>query len=841
MKRNNTILKLMTGSFILLLITSLTMPAVAQVLINEYSAANWNQFPDDFSHHEDWIELYNPDNPLKPTKYKIPIGVSILPHSYQLFWLSGRNSNSPTGIHTNFKLTQTGKTAENILLSDPAGTLLDQVEIELTQAHQSRGRIPDGDAIWGIFKAPTPGTSNDVSFAYQSIAKTPKMNQKPGFYTQGFWLNITTSEKDGNIRFTTDATEPDLSSPIYTDSIYISQTTVVKAKVFTSDTLEIPSFTEFNTYFINVKHTMPVVSITGNLLADLANGQKSLRPLGFFEYFGVDKERHASGGGEFNSHGQDSWANDQRSLDWITRDEFGYASELKEKFFSQSDRTDFQRIILRAAGDDNYPAANHPQNAGSAHIRDAYVHNMAKRGGLNLDVRLGEKAVVYLNGQYWGVYDLRETPDDHDFTKYYYDQDKYNLEYLETWGNTWAQYGDPSQTFGDWDNLFNFIFTNDLADPNNYAYLTSQYDVTSLVDYVLVNSFTVCTDWLNYNTGWWRGLNPEGGHLKWGYILWDNDATFGHYINYTGVPDQSPQAKPCNPETLLQQWQDPEGHIKILNKLRENPEFNQYYLGRQVDLMNTTFSCQNMLAELDTIIKVLTPEMAQHAQRWFGTYTDWLLNVAKLRKFVEDRCAFFSEGLVDCYNMTGPYQTVFMVDPPDAGQLSVNSLSNVITPWTANYMGGIDTKLSVTALQPTVYTFDQWVSKSQTFLPDATALSTAVNINAPDTIIARFKMITATHEQNGQAGSLKLNTYPSPFSSTLTINYRLPETEAVKISLYSSYGKELKQVFVSANIAAGDHSWVLNPEEIGLIPGMYFIKLDAGKYGQTQKIIYIHQ
>jgi hypothetical protein len=43
---------------------------------------------------------------------------------------------------------------------------------------------------------------------------------------------------------------------------------------------------------------------------------------------------------------------------------------------------------------------------------------------------------------------------------------------------------------------------------------------------------------------------PAGDALRWRYALWDNDATFGHYINYTGVPDDSPAADPCNAENL---------------------------------------------------------------------------------------------------------------------------------------------------------------------------------------------------------------------------------------------------------------------------------------------------
>lgn len=145
-------------------------------------------------------------------------------------------------------------------------------------------------------------------------------------------------------------------------------------------------------------------------MTNLANGNGNLVPFGSIEYFDINKVRKTTGYGEFNRHGQDSWANDQRSIDFVMYDELGYNYALQNQIFSLTHRDEFQRVILRAAGDDNYPAAHHTSNAGSAHLRDAYVHNLAKAGNLNLDVRVGTKAIVYMNGEYWGVYDLREIP-----------------------------------------------------------------------------------------------------------------------------------------------------------------------------------------------------------------------------------------------------------------------------------------------------------------------------------------------------------------------------------------------------------------------------------------------
>lgn len=358
--------------------------------------------------------------------------------------------------------------------------------------------------------------ANTKSFQYRSkyflrYSASPVFNLLPGFYSGTQQIQITTSEPNSTIRFTTDGTEPTASSTPYIGPISISATSVLKAASFSSDPNITTGFVNFSTYFINVSHSIPVVSIAANQLTTLANGNGNLVPFGSFEYFNMNKQRTTTGYGEFNRHGQDSWANDQRSIDYVMYDELGYNYALQEQFFNLTPRDEFQRIILRAAGDDNYPAAHHTSNTGSAHLRDAYVHNLAKAGNLNLDVRVGTKAIVYMNGEYWEVYDLREIPDDHDFTNYYYGQDKFNLQYIETWGGTWAEYGGQT-ALDDWSDFHTYIMGNNVNDPAVWDNITSKLDVKSLVDYVLVNSITVCSDWLNYNTGWWRGLDSSGTH-----------------------------------------------------------------------------------------------------------------------------------------------------------------------------------------------------------------------------------------------------------------------------------------------------------------------------------------
>ncbi|MFN5325274.1 MAG: CotH kinase family protein [Bacteroidota bacterium] len=817
----------------------------AQVVINEFSASNLTQFVDNYQDYEDWIELYNTssstvsltgyylsDDTTNLMKYQIPANVNINAGGFVRFWCSGRNISSGTNHHTNFKLKQTKNTNEFIVLSSPSGSLVDSVKIRKTQLGHSRGRTTNGASTWSIFTAPTPNASNNTATAYIDYADRPDYDFAPGFYTGSLTLTITTTEPGATIRYTIDGTLPTTSSALYTGPISLTATKVVKAITYSSNSSILPSFVEFGTYFFNVSHTLPIVSIAATSLSNLANGSGTLEPKGTFEMFDVSGARVANTYGEFNRHGQDSWVLSQRSLDFVSRDEMGYNHSVEHQLFASTPRSNFQKLILRAAGDDNYPADHRPANQGSAHIRDAYIQNMAIEGGLNLDVRRGAKCIVYLNGNYWGVYDIRDNPDDHDYTDYYYGQDKFNLYYIETWGNTWAEYGGTA-ALNAWNAFYSYAMGANMNDPAAYQYVMDRYDATSLVDYVLVNSFTVCSDWLNYNTGWWRGLDSTGSHLKWGYILWDNDATFGHYINYTGIANTGPNANPCQVESLSGS-SDPKGHIAFLNKLRTNPTFNRYYINRQIDLWNTVFSCDNMLSKLDSIINLLSPEMTAHSNRWSGTYTEWYNNAQDLRDFIVTRCNNMSNGLMSCYSLTGPYQLTLNTDPAGAGNIQLNSLNISNFPWTGTYFGNIQT--SITASANNGYTFNGWTPGSQVFNPGNTTPGVNFSLTSTDSVVAHFT--GSTYLPEVPEANVSLMVSPNVFSSSTQVEVYLPSKSSVKLSLYGMDGKKVMELIDNGSLSSGLHRIELDLTGSSLPAGLYFLELISGSSRETAKIVY---
>ncbi|GAB4324815.1 MAG: hypothetical protein Kow00127_17510 [Bacteroidales bacterium] len=730
-----------TFLFITLIFCQLSLSLRSQVVINEYSVSNMTGFMDNYGHHEDWFELFNTgsatvyldgywlsDDTSNVFKWQFPEGTSIPGQGFIRVWATGRGVVNGNHYHASFRLSQTKDNPEFIVLSTPSGGIVEWEQLQRTQKDHSRGRTTDGGPIWGIFTSPTPNASNNTATAFTKYADAPVMDVEAGFYDDPVTVTISTTEPDSEIHFTTNGSEPQQSDPVYSAPVDISSTTIVIARTFSSNPQILPSFLTFNTYFINESHQLGVISASAEDLDNLLNGNQSLRPFGTFEYFNPEGVRTTFGYGEFNEHGQDSWVHPQRSIDYITRDECGYNYAIREQLIPLTDRDEFQRLILRAAGDDNYPGIDT-----SAHLRDYFIQNTATKNGMHLDCRKGQKGVLYANGIYWGVYGFREKVSDHDYTKYYYDQGEYDIYYLKLWGGSWAEYG-GQEAWDDWNELHDFIKYNDMSLPENWDYVKSRLDYESFVDYILINSYVVCSDWINWNVGWWRGTNPEGEHQRWGYTLWDEDATFNHYINYTGVPGTQPTVAPCYPEGLTN---DLEEHIVMLNHLLDNPDFEQYYLSRYVDLYNSVFRPEKMIAYLDSIEAEMEPEMAQHVQRWGGSLAQWKNNVQKIRNFILARHSYLPQGFSSCWNLSGPYEVNYVVMPQEAGKLRVNSLIIDEPGWGGLYFGNILTEIEALETNPN-YEFDHWELYNHTPSPSDTSLTITVDFSNGDYIKAVF-------------------------------------------------------------------------------------------------------
>lgn len=733
----------------LLLCTALS----AQVVINEFSAANYRQFFDGFGGDEDWIELHNittldldiggyflSDKVDNPTKWEIPAGTVIPPNGHIVFWCSSRDEFDGISWHTNFKITQT-RSNEAVLLAAPSGVVIDSHPLDIpNQSGHSRGRFPDGSDEWRIFLNPTP--SSDNTNPSDEYAGKPSIQPVAGFYTGSVEVSILVSNPNDEAYYTLDGSTPSNFSTPYSGPFTVDETTVVKAIVYSDDANTPPSFIDYHTFFVDESFTVPTISVAGDEVEVLLQGATFLEPLGSLELFDENGARVADATGDYNKHGNDSWNfYEQRGIDFITRDQLGDDYAVKHAIFPEkTERDRFQRLILKAAANDNYSFED-----GGAHIRDAFVHTLSQEANLHLDERTYEPCVLFVNGEYWGLYEIREKVDDHDYTSYYYGQNRFEIDFIKTWGVTWQEYG----SWDEWYQLTDFIAANDMTDPANYAYVYERLDVESFLDYMILHSHNVSADWLNWNTAWWRGRDPDGGAQRWRYILWDEDATYGHYINYTFIPDQGPLADPCNIEAITPDI-DFEGHLGIFARLFENPDFFALYINRYADLTNTYLGCDFMVELLDQMIDRIRPEMPRQIERWGGSMQEWEENVDNLRNFMLTRCTILAEGMIDCYEddgITGPYELLINVEPAGAGRVRANTVEGLGYPWQATYYGGIEIELEAIANEG--HSFEYWEVANNIFAPDQFAEAIQMSLENNDEITAYFTGFIPCPEATG--------------------------------------------------------------------------------------------
>ena len=194
--------------------------------------------------------------------------------------------------------------------------------------------------------------------------------------------------------------------------------------------------------------------------------------------------------GDSNEHGNDSKLTG--SEDSTTSPAIRWGTTTRSKpALSLKDRDAYQRLISRLR---QRQLSFEP----GAHIRDAYVHTLSHLAELHLDERTNESCIVYLNGQYWGVYEYREKVDDLDFTEEYYDQPRHFVDFIKTWGDLG---GIRPETTG-W--IWSHLHESGHDGCANYDYVSSQLNPLSLIDYFILNSYIVSADWLDWNTAWWR-------------------------------------------------------------------------------------------------------------------------------------------------------------------------------------------------------------------------------------------------------------------------------------------------------------------------------------------------
>ena len=489
-----------------------------------------------------------------------------------------------TGIYTGFKIDADGDT---VYLFSPTGNIVDSAVIVPVRTDYSLGRQPDGTGAWVVFTEPTPGGPNDTPGYGAGENDVPVFSLAPGFYPGPVRLELSPAHEGDTICYTTDGSEPGPSSAVYASPLDLSVPMVVRARVLKAGML--PGRILTNTYIIGRRPDLPVVSVTTDPanLWDENYGIYILGPNASVEapYFGAnfwqDWERPAhvemfetDGTNAFSIdagiriYGNYSRANPQKSMAVYARKMYG-DKQVDYPIFKDKPAQKYESFIIRNAGNDWYGGGS---GSGSM-FRDLLSSRLARN--LDIDVLAGRQAVVFLNGEYWGIQNMREKINEH-YVANNHNVDPDNVNLLE--GNGWVIQGSNSG----YNELIDYLHTHDPSTDAAYQWVSSRIDIPEYMNYLSTEIYIFNGDWPGNNIKFWQA---PGEQDKWRWIMFDTDFGFGIW-----------DANKVYHNTLSfaldekgEDWPNPPWSTFLFRSLMKNETFRNEFITHFNHLLNTTF------------------------------------------------------------------------------------------------------------------------------------------------------------------------------------------------------------------------------------------------------------
>ncbi|MFN8165572.1 MAG: CotH kinase family protein [Bacteroidia bacterium] len=628
---------------------------------------------------------------------------------------------APEYFTANFKLSRNG---EVIYLYDAADVLLDRQEYTLMSNDNSRGRVPDGSSNWCTIATPTPGTSNNSSTCYLGYALAPVFSVSAGFYSSPRFVTLT-APGGGIIRYTTNGDEPTASSTPYLSPILVTSTTTIRAKTFLNNYL--PSPVVSNTYFINESVHLSVFSITTDSLNlwdyntgiyVMGPGADSIYPYkganfwqdwlkdASIEYYDKDKNKIFSINCAISIYGNYSRANPQKSFEIHVADRYGNGDIFYPLIPDKPQITKTNDFVLRNSGTDY----------NVVHFRDAFMERVMKN--TNSGYIAAEPAVVFLNGNFWGVYTIHENHDHH-WMENNYGYKETEIDYMKEYGSTVEVKAGTSDFF--W-STYNYALSQDPSQPSFYQYLDSTWDLKNVYDYFSAETYYVNRDWIGdwtNNIKYWR---PIGGKMR--YLLYDTDFGCGLEGLYT--------------DSMLHMATHPSAFSytsNLFNAFLANPQFKKEFINRYADLINTTFIPSTMLGIMHQFQDSMTYDMPQHFAKWGSNMTQWQQHINSMTGFINNRPSVARDHIQGEFGLAGQVTLTLNVSPAGAGRIQISTITPGSLPWSGVYFHG--NPVTITAIPNPGYTFNHWHSDSVITTNDFNQ-STTYDFSSSDHITAYF-------------------------------------------------------------------------------------------------------
>lgn len=413
-------------------------------------------------------------------------------------------------------------------------------------------------------------------------------------------------------------------------------------------------------------------------------------------------------------HGGSSRNRPRKSLRLYARSEYG-SSWFDYPIFPDKPVDRYKRFLLRNSGNDWSEAV----------FRDAYLQSLIK-GSSEVDIQYSRPAIVFLNGEYWGIHNLRDRFDDR-YLQTHYNLDEDRITILE--GNIELSDGNEDG-IPHYESLYALATQEDMADEARFEQASLMMDMDNYIDYQCLQIFSRNTDWPGNNIAYWRHLDgtptpsssyPTDGRWRW--MAYDLDFGFGLDFDYVyeraaeygdNDPAHNTLAYALDPNGA--DWPNPPWSTALFRNLVENQGFRDRFASRFADLLNTSFSPRRSQELLDEMEGQYRPEMNEHILRWTQpTVSRWEGELTTMRNFASMRESWQRIQLNDHFGLGGIVPIRVEVNSPAFGKVKLNSILIDTTtvgvyapayPWEGEYFEEVP--VSLVAVPTPGYAFSHW-------------------------------------------------------------------------------------------------------------------------------------
>jgi hypothetical protein len=662
------------------------------VVFNELVSSNSQSLLDEDGDSPDWIELYNPgssaldlsgywlsDDKAQLLKWTFP-SIDLPSHGFLVVFASGKDRDHR---HTNFKISSGGET---LFLSNPGGILVDSVDLPALPSDVSYGRQPDGGVNWFYFLTPTPGSVNDRTAWDTPDPLLVGFSPEGGLYPGSLSLTLSTNLPESEIYYTIDGSVPDEGSALATGPLVLDTTTVVRARVLSNAVLS--DLTTTHSYVIDKETELPVISIAA-IPDDLWNSNTGIYenyeseeeiPV-HIEFFTPDGLTGFSQDAGMKIFGGWSRTYPQKSFALFARSAYGVSS-INYPLFTDQPFTKYESFILRNSGGDY----------GVTHVADAVMQQLIS--SLDLETQAYQPVVVYLNGVYWGILNMREKISEH-YIEAHHGIEEADLDMLENQQE--LIHGDANH----YNALLDYIESEDMTLAQSYIHIKNQIDLDDYLDYMVSELYLANVDWPGWNLKYWRPRTTDG---KWRWIVYDLDGGFGgatpELHGYDNMFDFATATDGV-------EWPNPPWSTLLFRKLLENEAFFEDFINRYADYLNTIWQPELVSQKIDLIQEEIDIEMISHLERWNFSYSDWQDAMNLLHEFSDTRVDEVRSNALSEFSLSGLADLDIHIEPAGSGAVHLNSCLTIYdAEWHGSYF--LDIPVNVEALVRPGYKFIGW-------------------------------------------------------------------------------------------------------------------------------------